>query len=279
MLPVLGGLLGLVALGGLLVYLWNRTLRREVAARTEELGSSLLEKEALARYLHLTNATLQAFIQSSPLAIISLDPDGNIRNWNARAEQLFGWSADEVVGRALPYRSERGREEAAALMQRALSGESLQGVEILRHRKDGTPVHAAVWAAPLYNEAGETVEIVAFVADTTLEKRLAEQLQQAQKMEAVGRLAGGIAHDFNNVLTAITGYCELACANPTRRAGSTAPRHRPRPTRPPPSPPGAVRRKQKSSPRSIWDVAASGLHAAPHHRRHPVVHARSGPLA
>ncbi|HEY6549140.1 MAG TPA: transporter substrate-binding domain-containing protein, partial [Vicinamibacteria bacterium] len=210
MLPVAGGLLGVVAAGGMLVYRWNRTLRREVAARTEELGSSLLEKEALARYLHLTNETLQAFIQSSPLAIISLDPDGNVRNWNVRAEELFGWSADEVVGRPLPYRSERGRDEVAVLMKRTLQGESLQGVEILRHRKDGTPVHAAIWAAPLFNEAGETAEIVAFVADTTLEKRLAEQLQQAQKMEAVGRLAGGIAHDFNNVLTAITGYCELA---------------------------------------------------------------------
>jgi PAS domain S-box-containing protein len=133
-----------------------------------------------------------------------------VRNWNARAEQLFGWAADEVVGRPLPYRSERGREEVAVLMKRALAGESLQGVDILRHKKDGTPVHAALWAAPLYNEAGDTAEVVAFVADTTVEKRLAEQLQQAQKMEAVGRLAGGIAHDFNNVLTAITGYCELA---------------------------------------------------------------------
>jgi PAS domain S-box-containing protein len=208
--PVVGGLLGMVAMGGMLVYLWNRTLRHEVAVRTEELGSSLLEKEALARYLHLTNETLQAFIQSSPLAIVSLDPEGNVRNWNARAEMLFGYTADEVVGRPLPYRTERGREEVSVLMKRALDGESLQGVEILRHRKDGTPVHAAIWAAPLFNEAGETAEVVAFVADTTREKRLAEQLQQAQKMEAVGRLAGGIAHDFNNVLTAITGYCELA---------------------------------------------------------------------
>jgi PAS domain S-box-containing protein len=209
-LPVAGGLFGVVAAGGMLVFLWNRALRREVAARTEELGSSLLEKEALARYLHLTTETLQAFIQSSPLAIISLDPEGIVRNWNARAEQLFGWTADEVVGRPLPYRVEKGREEVAVLMERVLAGESLQGVEILRHRKDGTPVHAAVWAASLLNEAGETAEVVAFVADTTREKRLAEQLQQSQKMEAVGRLAGGIAHDFNNVLTAITGYCELA---------------------------------------------------------------------
>ena len=210
LLPVAGGLFGVVAMGGMLVYLWNRTLRREVTARTEELGSSLLEKEALARYLHLTNETLQAFIQSSPLAIISLDPEGNVRNWNTRAEILFGWTADEIVGRPIPSRSPRSAEEVADLMKRALAGESLQGEEILRHRKDGTPVHAAVWAASLYNEAGETAEVVAFVADTSREKRLAEQLQQSQKMEAVGRLAGGIAHDFNNVLTAITGYAELA---------------------------------------------------------------------
>ena len=209
-LPVAGGLFGVVALGGMLVYLWNRALRREVTARTEELGSSLLEKEALARYLHLTNEALQAFIQSSPLAIISLDPEGNVRNWNARAEMLFGWTADEIVGRPLPSRTPRGEEEVADLMKRALAGESLQGEEIVRHKKDGTPVHAAVWAASLYNEAGETAEVVAFVADISREKRLAEQLQQSQKMEAVGRLAGGIAHDFNNVLTAITGYAELA---------------------------------------------------------------------
>ena len=209
-LPVAGGLFGVVAVGGMLVYLWNRTLRREVTARTEELGSSLLEKEALARYLHLTNETLQAFIQSSPLAIISLDPQGIVRNWNARAERLFGWTADEIVGRPLPARTPRGAEEVSDLMRRALAGDSVQGEEILRHKKDGTPVHAAVWAASLLNEAGETAEVVAFVADTSREKRLAEQLQQSQKMEAVGRLAGGIAHDFNNVLTAITGYSELA---------------------------------------------------------------------
>ena len=159
-------------------------------------------------------------------------------------------------------------------------------MEILRHRKDGTPVHAAIWAAPLFNEAGETAEIVAFVADTTLEKRLAEQLQQAQKMEAVGRLAGGIAHDFNNVLTAITGYCELALRKvrpdePVRRhlegiraAADKATAF----TRQVLS----FSRKQKSSPRlvDLDDVAASVVSML-----HPVigedirvVHARSSAL-
>jgi PAS domain S-box-containing protein len=209
-LPLVGLFFGLVGVGGTLIYLWNRTLRREVTSRTEALSSSLLEKEALARYLYLTNETVQAFIQSSPLAIVSLDPEGNVRSWNARAEQLFGWTAEEVVGRRLPARSERSDDDVRAQLSRVMKGESLQGVEFVRHRKDGTLVHASVWASPLYNEAGEVAEVVAFVADITREKRLAEQLQQAQKMEAVGRLAGGIAHDFNNVLTAITGYCELA---------------------------------------------------------------------
>ena len=287
MLPVAGGLLGVVAAGGMLVYLWNRTLRREVAARTEELGSSLLEKEALARYLHLTNATLQAFIQSSPLAIISLDPDGNVRNWNVAGRAALRLVRRRGGGpsRCPTVRNGVGRRWRS-LMKRALSGESLQGVEILRHRKDGTPVHAAIWAAPLFNEAGETAEIVAFVADTTLEKRLAEQLQQAQKMEAVGRLAGGIAHDFNNVLTAITGYCELALRKirpdePVRRhlegiraAADKATAF----TRQVLS----FSRKQKSSPRllDLDDVAASVVSML-----HPiigedirVVHARSSAL-
>jgi PAS domain S-box-containing protein len=209
-LPALAAILGLVLSVGLVVFAWNRALRQQVEARTQELGTSLLEKEALARYLHLTNETLQAFIQSSPLAIVSLDPAGAVRSWNARAEQLFGWTADEIVGHPLPSHTARGHEEIRVLLVRALHGESLQGVELQRHRKDGSAVQISVWASPLYNEAGQVAEVVAFVADTTREKRLAEQLQQAQKMEAVGRLAGGIAHDFNNVLTAITGYSDLA---------------------------------------------------------------------
>jgi PAS domain S-box-containing protein len=210
MLPTVGGVLAVLLAAAMLVFAWNRALRQQVAARTQELGASLLEKEALARYLHLTNETLQAFIQSSPLAIVSLDLEGNVRSWNARAEQLFGWSAEEVVGRPLPSRSVRTYEETRRLLARALRGESLQGEELHRHRKDGSPVQVSLWAAALLNEAGQVAEVVAFVADTTKEKRLAEQLQQAQKMEAVGRLAGGIAHDFNNVLTAITGYSDLA---------------------------------------------------------------------
>ncbi|HEY3488826.1 MAG TPA: PAS domain-containing protein [Candidatus Deferrimicrobiaceae bacterium] len=61
----------------------------------------------------------------------------------------------------------------------------------------------------LFDEAGQPVRIAGSLTDLTARKRLEDQLLQAQKMEAVGRLAGGVAHDFNNLLTAILGYCEL----------------------------------------------------------------------
>ncbi len=79
-----------------------------------------------------------------------------------------------------------------------------------RVRKDGTRIDVSLWTAPLRDRDGQIVAILRLLADVTEQTHLEEQFRQAQKMEAVGRLAGGVAHDFNNILTVIGGFCDMA---------------------------------------------------------------------
>ncbi len=166
----------------------------------------ITDRKRMEEALRETNEALQALIQSSPLAIIALDPSGNVKVWSKAAERIFGWSAHEVIGLSLPIVPDGNEDEFRALRERVVRGEQLNEVEARRRRKDGSPIEVRISAAPLYDMKGDVSGIMAVLADYTEQKKLEEQLRQAQKMEAVGQLAGGIAHDFNNILTAIIGY-------------------------------------------------------------------------
>jgi len=161
-------------------------------------------EEALRR----ANDRLNAVIQSSPLAVSTLDADGIVRTWNPAAERLLGWTAEEVIGRPLPTVHGEA-DEFRETKRRVMQGEPVTAVEVTRRKKDGTPVTVNLVAAPLHEADGRITGILGLIEDVTGVKRLEQQFFQAQKMEAVGRLAGGIAHDFNNLLTVITSYSEL----------------------------------------------------------------------
>ncbi len=159
--------------------------------------------------LRQSKETLAAVIETSPLAIVSMDLAGKVVSWNRAAQQMFGWREDEVLNRVFPAVPEDDMEFFHENLARLRRGETLAGVERQRRRKDGALLDVALWNAPRRSACGEVIGAISVIADVTDKKRLEDQFRQSQKMEAVGRLAGGVAHDFNNLLTVITGYSQM----------------------------------------------------------------------
>ena len=143
-------------------------------------------------------------------AVIATDLDGRITYWNHAADALYGWSREEALGKPVleMIPTEEGDDAMAEVFATLREGGTWTGELDLR-RRDGSALRARVTDAPLLDEAGTLVGIIGVSSDITGQRQLEEQLRQAQKMEAVGRLAGGIAHDFNNLLTAVEGYASI----------------------------------------------------------------------
>ncbi|QEL20594.1 hybrid sensor histidine kinase/response regulator [Limnoglobus roseus] len=142
-------------------------------------------------------------------AVVVTDLNGIITYWNAGAEELFGWAAAEVISQ--PYDEllpPAAREAARRFAAEQAAGGEWQG-EYECPRKDGTRVWIDARVRRFDRPDGSPAGILGVSHDVTPRRRLEEQFRQAQKMEAVGRLAGGVAHDFNNLLTVINGYAEL----------------------------------------------------------------------
>jgi PAS domain S-box-containing protein len=169
---------------------------------------------------------LAAIVESSEDAIIARTFDGIVVSWNPAAERLFGYSAEEMIGRSgAALVPPECTAELRQVEEQVRQGESVPPFETLRRRKDGRQIHVSVRVSPIRDRAGRIVGASAILHDNSERMRLEQQLHQSQKMEVVGQLAGGVAHDFNNLLTIISGYSEmllgrLARRRPGRRAAA-----------------------------------------------------------
>ncbi len=142
-----------------------------------------ITKHTLAeRELQQSRDLLTAIIEAAPTAIIGLDLDGNVRTvWNPAAEKMLGWSAQEVMGRPLPSVPVESQEEFSRFRERIRRGEILDGVEVHRQRRDGTPIDCSIYASPLHDAEGRIIGNIAVLVDITKRKQAEEELRASEE--------------------------------------------------------------------------------------------------
>jgi two-component system, cell cycle sensor histidine kinase and response regulator CckA len=185
------------------------------------------------------SALLSAIVDSSDDAIISKNLSGVITSWNKSAERLFGYTADEAIGKSVTMLIPADRlDEEPKILEQLKRGERVDHFETIRMRKDGSLLDISLTISPVKDANGRIIgaskiarditeqkrarevlqnlnaELESRVAERTADlrrslaerERLQDQLLQAQKMESIGTLATGVAHDFNNILNIILSH-------------------------------------------------------------------------
>ncbi len=153
---------------------------------------------------------LAAIVESSGDAIIGKDLNGTILSWNAGAERLSGYTADEVLGQPVTLLLPPDRpNEVAHIHEKLKRGERIEHFETVRVRKDGTRLDVSLTISPILDESGTPIGTLAIARDISARKQLEAQYLHIQKLDSLGRLASAVAHDFNNLLAAIVGNAEL----------------------------------------------------------------------
>ncbi len=158
--------------------------------------------------LRQSGERVRTILNSMVDGVLTFDEHGVVESFNPAAERIFGFASTEILGRRIQSLLPPEAQAAfAACFDLHLKHAGPRSIEVsaLRRAGDSFPVDLAI--SEMY--LGSRRLFIAVVRDISERRRLEEQFRQAQKMEAVGRLAAGIAHDFNNLMQAIIGYCNL----------------------------------------------------------------------
>jgi PAS domain S-box-containing protein len=183
-----------------------------------EMIEDITEQKKAQEALQRSEIKYRELVQNANSIILRMDSQGNVTFFNEFAQQFFGYTEDEILGRnvvgtIVPEKESTGRDLAAMIRDIGLNPEKHASNENENMRKDGGRIWVAWTNKAIYDKDGNIVEILCVGNDVTERKLLEKQLLQALKMESIGTLAGGVAHDFNNLLMGILGNVSLMQIN------------------------------------------------------------------
>ena len=169
----------------------------------------ITEKDRLRNLAKAEDYKYRAALEASPDPIVVYNMLGEVDYANPAFTETFGWTREECRGQKLNYVPTENWPETLDMIDKVKRGESFNNIESQRLTKEGDKITVSISGATYRDHDGKLQGSIITLRNTTLQKKLENQLHQAQKMEAIGALAGGIAHDFNNLLTAIQGHISI----------------------------------------------------------------------
>ncbi|MES2855733.1 MAG: ATP-binding protein, partial [Bdellovibrionota bacterium] len=179
----------------------------------KEKTSLLREREAS---LKATTRRLETLIAASPIAIMAVDTKDRLIIWNPACEKIFGWTAEEVLGKWLPFVAKAKIQESKDLIGKVRVSQQPVFFEGERYRKDGAPVWTSTALMPLFDEHGNFEGVLATITNKSeeLAAHKALELQRASaiqnsRLAALGEMASGIAHEINNPLAIIAAHSNI----------------------------------------------------------------------
>ncbi len=172
-----------------------------------DLPNSQIDKRADAAPLQVL---LAAIVEDSNDAILSKTLDGTILTWNKAAERMYGYRAEEIIGRNISVFSTQDRQqEIGDILQRLRSGEKIEHFETSRRTKDGRPLRVSLTMSPVRDAQGNVVAASTIARDITQSKMAEEALRNSERLAVAGRMAATIAHEINNPLEIVTNILYL----------------------------------------------------------------------
>ncbi|MGH9021148.1 MAG: hybrid sensor histidine kinase/response regulator [Acidimicrobiales bacterium] len=180
----------------------------EVLTLLAQTAATALATAELARGVANSEARLRVLVESAPVGLVEVDPDGGVRWWNLPASRILAWpeyreaaTAPRFPASALDELRELWREVADGA---STSGRELDEVPIGNRRRQLT-----VTAAALPTTGSEPAGVLTLIDDVTDSRQLRAEVRHAHAMETRGQIASRLAHDFNNLLTLVSGYAEI----------------------------------------------------------------------